>query len=119
MRKTYKFSSSACQGGYLYAHKTQDGVAIRDKEKLRDALKNVSQQFKLIDVTIKVYDSIFFFFYMARPSIVPEDIIESIQNAINAHEKFDRDYVYNAVYDLQEKYVREDFTRFGFSYDEG
>ena len=61
-RKLYTFSSSVAQGGYLYAHKTSAG-AIVDKEGLRNALSAISKKHELIDVTIKVYDTIFFLFF--------------------------------------------------------
>lgn len=119
MRKTYKFSSMVCQGGYLYSRKLLSGEFIEDKEGLRDALMVVAGKFKLIDVTIKIYGSVFFFFFMAKPSVVPLDVINSIQEDISSFSSWDENYVYTGVYDLQEEYVRKDLEKWGFDYDKG
>ena len=78
MRKKYKFSHSAYQGGYLYAHKVANGK-IKNKEGLRNALNAAVKKFELIDSTIKIYDSVFFLFFMPKPSLKPTVLIESIQ----------------------------------------
>ena len=119
MRKTYRFSHSVGQGGYLYAHKTVDDEIITNKFGLRNALTAVAKRFELIDVTIKIYDSIFFFFFMSKPSIAYGDIIDSIQKNIASFNSWSPEYVYDAVYDLQEEYIRRDLKKQGFNYDEG
>lgn len=119
MRKTYKFNSMVCQGGYLYAHKLSAGGMIKDKDGLKGALKKVADEFNLIDVTIKIYDAIFFFFFMAKPSVIPLDVINLIQESIASFGPWDKNYVYTSVYDLQEEYARKDLEKLGFDYDKG
>jgi len=121
IRKTYKFSSSVFQGGYLYAHRTIKKGHINNKGKLRDTLEKVAKKFELIDITIKIYDSIFFLFFMVKPIIKPIEIIESIQKAISSleNEDWDKEYLYTGVYDLQEDYVKKDLKKLGFNYDKG
>ena len=79
MQKTYKFSHSIHQGGYLYIHKTKNNELIKNKEELRNSLNSVAKEFELIDVAIKIYDTIFFFFFMFKPKIAPMNIINRIQ----------------------------------------
>lgn len=119
MRKTYKFSHSVCQGGYLYAHKTAKGEIIENKEGLRNVLNAIANRYELIDVTIKIYDSIFFLFFMKRPSISPAEIIDSIQKNLAHFGLWDPGYIDTTVYDLQEGYVRKDMEKMGFDYDKG
>ena len=116
MRKTYRFNHKVVQGGYLYAHKTYE--VIKNKEGLRNALKAIANKHKLIDPTVKVYDSIFFFFFMSR-NVKPNELIEKIQNNISNFGIWDKKYLYTTVYDLQEEYVRKDLEKLGFDYDEG
>ena len=118
-RKLYKFSHSVHQGGYFYCHKTMNDETIQEKEGLRNALKAISVKYKLIDVTIKIYDKIFFFFFMTMQSLKPMELIESIHKNIGIFTKWDNDYLYNTVYDLQEKYLRIDLEKMGFDYDKG
>jgi len=117
MRKTYRFSHSIVQGGYVYAHKILDG-RIENKEGLRNALNAIAKKFKLLDVTIKIYDSTFFFFFMAR-NIKPTELINLIQKHMSYFGAWDKDYIYGTVYDLQEEYVRKDLKEWGFDYDSG
>ncbi len=119
MRKTYKFSSCVCQGGYLYAHKIADGEIIKNKEGLRNALNAISNKFELIDITIKVYDSMFFLFFMTKPRIEPMDLIKSIQKNISSFGLWHQDYLYTTVYDLQKEYIKRDLEKWGFDYDGG
>jgi|SRR3989344_4222264 len=119
MRKTYKFNHSVCQGGYLYTHKTLNGEIIKNKQGLKNVLDASSKKFHLIDVTIKIYDSNFFLFFMAKPSVHPLKVIESIQKHIDSFNKWDKKYIYTGVYDLQEEYIRKDLNKFGFDYDKG
>lgn len=117
-RRLYKFSSSVAQGGYLYAHKTSDGT-ITNFEGLRNALNAIAKKFELIDVTIKVYDTIFFAFFMSKPSLVPQELIDSIQRNTASFAKWDENYLWTGVYDLQEKYIRDYMAKVGYDYDDG
>ena len=117
-RMLYKFSSSVCQGGYVYAHRTKGNV-IADKEGLRRALHEVSQHYELIDTTIKIYDTIFFLFYMTKPMVIPQKFIESVQEKIAPFSMWADQGFYNATYDLQERFVREELKKLGFDYDQG
>ena len=119
MRKSYKFSHSVHQGGYFYCHKTANSESIQNKEGLRNALNAISIKFKLIDVTIRIYDTIFFFFFMMKPSVKPIELIETIHKNISTFGKWDKDYLYNTVYDLQEEYLRKDLEKWGLDYDKG
>ena len=118
-RKLYKFNHSVHQGGYLYAHKTSHEGLIRDRETLRKALKETAKKLELMDVTIKIYDSIFFLHFMMKPSIAPAKVIDSIQENIKHLNVWHNDYLFTGVYDLQEPYVRKDLERMGFDYDKG
>lgn len=117
MRKTYKFNHSVVQGGYLYAHKTAKGEIIRNKEGLRNALNAIARKFELIDFTVKVYDSIFFFFFMRKPMVKPNELIEKIHKNISNFGVWGKEYLYTTVYDLQEEYLRKDLEKLGFDYD--
>lgn len=117
-RKLYKFSHSVVQGGYLYSHKTADGEAIKNKEGLKNALNAIAIKFKLIDPTVKVYDSIFFFFFLNR-NFAPIELIETIIKNIANFGVWDKNYLYTTIYDLQEKYLRGYLEKIGFDYDKG
>lgn len=116
-RRVYKFSHSVAQGGYVYAHKAINPIS--DKEGLRNALNAISVEFGLIDATIKVYDNIFFFFFMFKPSLAPQNLIDSIRDRIDDFAKWEEEYLFTGVYDLQEKHVREYLRNKGYDYDEG
>ena len=116
MRKTYKFSHKVVQGGYVYSHKSNS--KIKNKEGLRNVLRAIASKYKLIDVTIKVYDSIFFFFFMMR-NVEPNKLIKSIHKNILGFGDWVKDYLYGTVYDLQEGYLRKDLEKWGFDYDKG
>ena len=58
-RILYKFNHSVSKGGSVYINKTGK---IENKEGLRNALDAISKKNGLIDPTIKIYDTIFFFF---------------------------------------------------------
>ena len=98
MRKTYRFSHKVVQGRYLYAHKI-DKESISNKEGLKNMLNAAAKRFGLIDVTIKIYERIFFFFFMFR-EINPNELIETIQKNLSCFGEWDKDYIYSAVYDL-------------------
>ena len=117
-RKLYKYSSSIAQGGNLYAHKVREGV-IKNKDGLKNALNALSIKFKLIDPTAKVYDSTFFFFFHVPNTLAPATLIDAIYKNINPFAKWNEDYIFTGVYDLQEKYLRKDLEKFGFDYDKG
>lgn len=115
-RKMYKFSHSVHQGGYFYCHKSIG--KINNKDGLRNVLNAVTAKLSLIDVTIKIYDDIFFFFFMMKPLVEPKQIIEIIQKNISCFGEWNKEYLYNAVYDLQEKYLRKDLEKWGYDYNE-
>ncbi|MBU2638755.1 MAG: hypothetical protein KJ955_07315 [Nanoarchaeota archaeon] len=117
-RRIYKFSHSVAQGGWLYAHKASS-AAISDKEGLRSALTAVSEEVGMFDVTIKIYDNIFFFFFMFKPSMAPQAIIDGIQGKIAGFAEWEEEYLFTGVYDLQEKHVREYLMLKGYDYDKG
>jgi|SRR3989338_1689639 len=117
-RRIYKFSHSVAQGGNLYAHKVKHGT-IGDKEGLKKALNEISSRLKLIDPTIKVYDTIFLFFFHIPNSLAPLAIIEAVQAALPPFGEWDEEYLFTGVYDLQEKYVRKDLEKWGLDYDAG
>lgn len=117
-RKLYKFSHSVCQGGFMFANKVLNGN-IKNKEGLKIILNSVALKFESIDVTIKVYDNIFFVFFMTKPSIALGEVIESIQKVIVSFGSWDEEYLFQNVYDLQEKYIRKDLKKIGFNYDNG
>lgn len=116
-RTLYKFSHSVAQGGNVYIHKTAN--TIENKHGLRNALDAVSKKFKLIDATVKIYGTIFFFFFHVPKSLAPAELIESIQKNISIFAEWDNDYVFTGVYDLQEKYIGKDLEKWGFDYEKG
>ncbi len=118
-RTLYKFSHSVAQGGNVYIHKTATGKTIINKIGLRNALDAVSKKFKLIDPTIKIYETIIFFFFHVPNSLAPAKLIESIQKNISSFAEWDNEYVFTGVYDLQEKYIRKDLEKFGFDFGKG
>ena len=118
MRKTYKFSSCVCQGGYLYAHKLIDDK-IKNKEGLNNVLNAIAKRFELIDVTIKIYDSIFFLFFITKPRVKPMELIRCIHNNISSFGIFIKEYLYTTVYDLQEEYIKKDLEKLGYNYENG
>lgn len=117
MRKIYKFSHSISQGGYLYAHKTEG--QIKNKTGLKNCLAAISKKLGLIDATIKVYDSIFFFFYMCKPSLTPADLTSLIQKQIGLFGQWDEQYLYTGIYDLSEEYITKYLKDAGFEYEKG
>jgi len=118
-RKTYRFNRSIHQGGWIYAHKTVRDEKIEDKEKLIKALKKVGEEFELIDMTIRMYDNIFFFFFMFKPRIAPQQIIDAIQESIKGIQNWNEEYLFDGVYDLQEEYLKDYLKKLGFDYDKG
>lgn len=117
--KTYRFGSTTFQGGYLYAHRTVDEEVIKDGEALRTALSALAGKMELIDVTIKIYDAIFFLFFVAKPSLRPSDIIGQIQACIPAFGTWAADYIYTGVDGVQEQFMRIHLKNFGFRYEDG
>ena len=117
-RTLYKFSHSVLQGGEVYIHKTAHGSIIQNKLGVRNALSAIAKKYDLIDPTIKVYDNIILFFHLAR-SVSPAELIDSIQKNISSFAEWDKEYIYQGVYDLQEKFVRKDLEKLGFDYDKG
>jgi len=115
-RRIYKFSHSVAQGGTLYAHKTA-GI-IENKIGLRNMLHAIAKKHNLIDPVIKVYDHIFFLFFMMH-NTSPQTLIESIQKNIVPFAAWDEDYIWTGVYDLQEHYLRDYLEKAGYAYEEG
>ena len=117
-RRLYKFSHSVAQGGYLYAHKTSNS-AITNMDGLRNALNAVAKKIELIDISIRAYDNIFFLFFMSKPSLVPQELIDSVQRNTASFAKWDENYLWTGIYDLQENYIREYLIKAGYDYDDG
>jgi len=118
-RILYKFSHSVAQGGFVYFHKTISGRIIENKQGLRNLLAAISKKYKLIDATIKIYDSIFFFFFQAPISLAPAKIPECICNNISSITNWDKEYIFTEVYDLQEKFIKKDLKKRGYDYEKG
>jgi len=118
-RTLYKFSHSVAQGGNVYIHKTAPDKIIQNKHGLKNALEAVSKKFKLIDPTIKIYETISFFFFHVPKALAPAALIESIQKNISSFAQWDEDYVFTGVYDLQDKFLRKDLEKWGFDYEKG
>ena len=118
-RILYKFSSSTSKGGNAYIHKTISGKSIENKEGLRNALNEISKKHGLIDPVVRIYDSIFFFFFHMPKSLAPADLIESISKNIPSFAGWDKDYVFTGVYDLQDKFLRKDLEEWGYDYEKG
>lgn len=118
-RRIYKFSSSIVQGGYLYAHKTKQMAPIKNREGLCNLLNAIAKKYELIDVTIKVYRSIFFLFFQVKPSLRPQKLIDAIQEQLGLCGEWDEAYLWTGVYDLQEKHVKQYLEKNGYEWEEG
>jgi len=118
-RILYKFSHSVGRGGDVYIHKTIVGKTIENKLGLRNYLEAISRKYGLIDPTIKIYNHIFFLFFHTPKSLAPAVLIESIGKNLSLFSEWDNEYVWTGVYDLQEKYLREDLKKWGLDYDQG
>ena len=110
-RILYKFNHSVSKGGNAYIHKTLSGKSIENRQGLRNALNAISKKHKLIDPTIKIYDNIFFLFSHMPKSLASGTLIESVQTTISLFGKWDKDYMFIAVYDLQEKFLKKDMEK--------
>ena len=118
-RILYKFSHSTAKGGNAYIHKTLSGKSIENKQGLRDYLDAISKLHGLIDPTIKIYDTIFFFFFHIPKSLAPALLIESIRKEISLFAEWNEEYLFTGVYDLQENFLRKDLEKWGYDYDKG
>ncbi len=118
-RTLYKFAHSVAQGGNCYLHRTSNDSRIENKEGLRSALNAVAIKYKLIDPTVKVYDTLFFFFFHLPKTLAPLTLIGSIQKNISSFGEWDEDYLFTGVYDLTESYLREHLKKLRYEYDEG
>ena len=118
-RILYKFAHSVCQGGFVYVHKTKSCCIIGNKEGLRSALEAASRNLELIDTTIKVYDTVFFLFFMTKPALAPIQIISEIQKSVGSLASWHDEYGYTGIEDLQEKSVRWFLSKGGFDYEKG
>ena len=117
MRKTYKHSHHISQGGSVYIHRSK--IPIANILGLKNVLHAVSKKFGLLDVTIKVYNVVFFMFCKMRPSTIPNDLRQAIQRNLPYFGSWDDEYVFDNVYDLQEPYVRKYLQDLGLDYDKG
>lgn len=118
MRKLYKFSHSVSQGGFIYIHKLKTGNII-NKPGLRNYLTAISKKFKLIDVTIKIYDSVFFFFYVMNPSVAPLSLINEMQKSLCSFGDWEEEYAISGIYDVQKEYIRKFLKQHGLDYNKG
>ncbi len=100
----------------MYCHKSLN--KIENKIGLKNALKAIAKKFELIDATVKVYDNVFFLFYLSR-KVSSDVLIKKILKNIYSFGEWDKDYIFTNVYDLQEKYVRKDLKEMGFDYEKG
>lgn len=116
MRKTYKFSHKALQGGLLYSHRCSK---INNKEGLRNMLGAIVKKYSLIDVTIKIYDTIFFLFFMCKPTLKSIDLIEGIQKKLYLFGNWDKEYLYTTIYDLNEQFLRNFLKKHSYDFDKG
>lgn len=117
MRRPYNFSSSISQDSYFYCRKITGGK-IENKEGLRNALNAIVIRFELIDTTIKIYDSILFFFFMMEPMVKLTDLIDIVNNKTFLFGEWNEKYLCSGFYDLQERYLRKDLQKWGFVFDE-
>ncbi len=118
-RKLYRFSHSTAAGGWLFAWKTKEGAEVQHKAELRERLAFIVQRFSLIDATIKVYPSIVFLFFTAKPSINQHDVVAAVLESLGSLERWNAQYLLTGAYDLQEAYIRRDLAQMGFAYDKG
>ena len=102
----------------MYAHRTKDGK-IENKDILRKILFDISSSLNLIDITVKIYDDIFFLFCFIPPSLAPQKLIDMIKENIKPFGDWDAEYLWTGVYDLQERFIRKDLEKMGFDYDKG
>jgi hypothetical protein len=56
---------------------------------------------------------------MSKKSLVPQELIDSIQKNIPSFAAWDENYLWTGVYDLQENYLKEYLARAGYDYDDG
>lgn len=118
-RKVYKFSHSVDQGGFLYSHKAKEGEKIADRDGLRNALTELAKQYELVDVTIKVYDNVFFLYFLPKPSLAPQTLIDTIQKTIRPFSSWAEECLWTGVYDLQENYLKKELEKWGFDCEQG
>ncbi len=118
-RILYKFGHSTAKGGNAYIHKTISGRNIENKQGLRNYLDAISRKHELIDPTIKVYDTIIFFFFHIPKSLAPAVLIDSISKDMTLFSEWDENYLFVGVDDLQEKFLRKDLEKWGYDYETG
>jgi hypothetical protein len=118
-RITYVYSHSVSKGGNVYLQKTINQEIIKNKEGLRSVLQAIVRKYQLIDANIKIYDEVFFFFFHLPKGVSAGNIIDTIQQNIVNKERWDEEYVFTGVYDLQEHHVKEYLEKHGFEYEEG
>ena len=102
MKKLYKGRHWVASGGFHFIQRTKNHqeIFVGDvKEKLTVVLEEVAQQFKMQDVTIKIYPSNFHLFYFCHgraPIEVANTIIDAVTKMLK--EKFNLEDVIDDVH---------------------
>jgi len=118
-RIVYTEGHSTSCGGNVYIHETLEGGLIQDKPRLKSILDQIALRLELVDPTVKVYDRIFFFFFHIPKTLAPLKIVDSIKQDLNPLGEWDKEHLFDGVYDLQERYVRDYLAQWRFDYDQG
>lgn len=118
MRKLYKFSSSVCAGGWVFAQRVKSGK-IENKEELRSRLNEAGMKLNLIDATAKIYDNIFFLFFAMNPTLAAAQAIEEIQKSMAGIADWDSQYLFDGIYDVQEEYLKKYLAKTGLDFEKG
>jgi DNA-binding PadR family transcriptional regulator len=114
MRKTYRYSHSIGQGGFMFVQKSDKPI---DKEPLWKALQPAIEKCKLIDVTLKVHENVFFLFFAAPRGHSPQQVADEIRSAIAWLAWWDEEYLMVTVDDVQEESVKKELARLGITDD--
>ncbi len=56
---------------------------------------------------------------MTKPTVAPQQLIESIQKNVAAFSNWDENYLWTGVYDLQDRNVKRDLESWGYDYENG
>jgi hypothetical protein len=114
MRKTYRYSHSIRQGGFMFVQKSDKPI---DKEPLAKALEPAIEKCKLIDVTLKVHENVFFLFFAPPRRHSPQQAADDIRSAIAPLASWDEEYLMVTVDDVQEESVKKELARLGITDD--
>jgi hypothetical protein len=112
VKGTYKFSHSVCQGGFVYIHKSDKNIS--NKIGLRNYLEAIIIKHGLFDVNIRIYDNVFFLFFAMKPSMSPNQIIETIQKQLSKFGEFDSEFIFNGCSDISEEFIVKELDNWGF-----